>query len=89
MPNSSSNNNKKSTRITRDDSDDDDNKIPSNCSDVKFLAMQYSISCINTTEFMVILLILIIFEVFTAVTMKNGVFWVVTPCGSCKNQLEH
>jgi hypothetical protein len=20
------------------------------------------------------------FEVFTAVTMKNGVFWVVTPC---------
>jgi hypothetical protein len=26
------------------------------------------------------------FEVFTAVTMKNGVFWDVTPCGSCKNQ---
>jgi hypothetical protein len=25
------------------------------------------------------------FEVFTAVTMKNGVFWVVTPCGSCNN----
>jgi hypothetical protein len=25
------------------------------------------------------------FEVFTAVTMKNDVFWVVTPCGSCKN----
>jgi hypothetical protein len=25
------------------------------------------------------------FEVFTAVTMKNGVFWVVTPCGSCKS----
>jgi hypothetical protein len=24
-------------------------------------------------------------EVFT-VTMKNGVFWVVTPCGSCKNR---
>jgi hypothetical protein len=23
------------------------------------------------------------FEVFTAVTMKNGVFWDVTPCGSC------
>jgi hypothetical protein len=21
------------------------------------------------------------FEVFTVVTMKNGVFWVVTPCG--------
>jgi hypothetical protein len=26
------------------------------------------------------------FEVFTAVTMKNGVFWVVTPCGSWKNR---
>jgi hypothetical protein len=25
------------------------------------------------------------FEVFTAVTMKNGVFWDVTPYGSCKN----
>jgi hypothetical protein len=23
-------------------------------------------------------------RVFTAVTMKNGVFWVVTPCGSCR-----
>jgi hypothetical protein len=21
--------------------------------------------------------------------MKNGVFWVVTPCGSCKNQEPH
>jgi hypothetical protein len=26
------------------------------------------------------------FEVFTAVTMKNGVFWVVTPCASYKNR---
>jgi hypothetical protein len=25
-------------------------------------------------------------EVFTAVTMKNGVFWDVTPFGSCKNR---
>jgi hypothetical protein len=25
-------------------------------------------------------------EVFTAVTMKNGVFWDVTPWGSCKNR---
>jgi hypothetical protein len=25
-------------------------------------------------------------EVFTAVTMKNGVFWDVTPCGSCKSR---
>jgi hypothetical protein len=27
--------------------------------------------------------VIVRFEVFTAVTMKNGVFWVVTPCGSC------
>jgi hypothetical protein len=26
-------------------------------------------------------------EVFTAVTMKNGVFWDVTPCGSYKYRL--
>jgi hypothetical protein len=26
------------------------------------------------------------FEVFTAVTMKNCVFWGVTPCDSCKNR---
>jgi hypothetical protein len=26
------------------------------------------------------------FEVFTALTMKNSVFWDVTPCGSCKNR---
>jgi hypothetical protein len=25
-------------------------------------------------------------EVFTGVTRQNGVFWDVTPCGSCKNQ---
>jgi hypothetical protein len=25
-------------------------------------------------------------EVFTAVNMKNAVFWVVTPCDSCKNR---
>jgi hypothetical protein len=25
-------------------------------------------------------------EVFTAVTMTNGVFWDVMPCGSCKNR---
>jgi hypothetical protein len=26
------------------------------------------------------------FEVITAVTMKNDVFWDVTPCGSCMNR---
>jgi hypothetical protein len=29
------------------------------------------------------------FEVLTAVTMKNGVFWDVTPCSCCKNQEPH
>jgi hypothetical protein len=27
------------------------------------------------------------FEVFTAMTMKNGVFWDVTPYGFCKNDV--
>jgi hypothetical protein len=34
----------------------------------------------------VILKILVKYEVFTAVTMKNGVFWDVMQCGSCKNR---
>jgi hypothetical protein len=29
---------------------------------------------------------LVRFEVFTAVTVKNGVFWDVTPFGYCKNR---
>jgi hypothetical protein len=29
---------------------------------------------------------LVRFEVFTAVTLKNGVFWDVTPFGCCKNR---
>jgi hypothetical protein len=33
-----------------------------------------------------LLLYYVRFEVFTAVTMKNGVFWDVTLCGSCKNR---
>jgi hypothetical protein len=28
----------------------------------------------------------VIFEVFTAVTMKTGTFWDITPCGSCRNR---
>jgi hypothetical protein len=32
------------------------------------------------------LLYIVILEVFTAVTMKNGVFWEVTPCDPCKKQ---
>jgi hypothetical protein len=46
-----------------------------------------SIKCWVTAHLMtsrgVIISIYVRFEVFTAVTMKNGVFWVVTPCGSC------
>jgi hypothetical protein len=30
--------------------------------------------------------VLVRFEVFAAMAMKNGVFWDVTPCGSCKNR---
>jgi hypothetical protein len=26
------------------------------------------------------------FEIYTGVTVKNGVFWDFTPCGPCKNQ---
>jgi hypothetical protein len=40
----------------------------------------------DPTLFLLITIIDVRFEVFTAVTMKNGVFWVVTPCGSCKNR---
>jgi hypothetical protein len=31
-------------------------------------------------------IILVRLEVFTAVTMKNGVLWDVTPRGACKNR---
>jgi hypothetical protein len=29
------------------------------------------------------------FKVFTAVTMKNGIFWDVTLCGSCSSYKSH
>jgi hypothetical protein len=32
------------------------------------------------------ILISVKFEVFMGVTMKNGVFWDIMPCGSCKNR---
>jgi hypothetical protein len=31
-------------------------------------------------------IVILRFEVFTAVTMKKGIFWDVTPCSSCKNR---
>jgi hypothetical protein len=44
-------------------------------------------SLFSTTNHSIMDFIYLIFEVFTAVTMKNCVFWDVTPCGSCKNRL--
>jgi hypothetical protein len=38
-----------------------------------------SLSLLTTFSF-------VTFEVFTAVTMNNAVFWDITPCGSCKNR---
>jgi hypothetical protein len=43
--------------------------------------MNVVLFCSATVDFR-----LVRFEVFTAVTMKNGVFSDVTPCGSCKNR---
>jgi hypothetical protein len=37
-------------------------------------------------KIVMIILARVRFEVFTVVTMKIGVFWDVTPCGSCKNR---
>jgi hypothetical protein len=42
-------------------------------------------SCLRITHWWVIILD-VRFEVFRAVTMKNGVFWDVTPRGSCKKR---
>jgi hypothetical protein len=43
----------------------------------QFYAMYASLRAVNSC---------VRFDVFTAVTMKNGVFWDVTSCGSCKNR---
>jgi hypothetical protein len=48
--------------------------------DSNFLGIQTAHHMLNLTRFCVRL------EVFTAVAMKNGIFWDVTPCGSCKNR---
>jgi hypothetical protein len=37
-------------------------------------------------HFAIINIFKVILEVFTAVTMKNGVFWDITPCGSFNNR---
>jgi Na+-driven multidrug efflux pump len=44
-------------------------------------------SCSRTVSILSILLLFFVsFEVFMAVTMKNGGFWGITRCGSCKNR---
>jgi hypothetical protein len=53
---------------------------------LEYRAMDEVRDTILPTESFVNKLYFVRFEVFTAVTMKNGVFWVVTPCGSCKNR---
>jgi hypothetical protein len=42
-------------------------------------------NCLRTIDFGT-MLCPVKFEVFTAGTMKNCVFWDVTPCGSCENR---
>jgi hypothetical protein len=44
------------------------------------------VSRMKADNLMMMMFNVVRFEVFTAVTMKNGVFWVVTPRGSCKNR---
>jgi hypothetical protein len=46
---------------------------------VKIFPIQVRIKCSRHVLY-------ITFEVFTTVTMKNGIIWDVTPCGSCKNR---
>jgi hypothetical protein len=47
----------------------------------------YSVTCLELVKSIQRLLgNYVRIEVFTAVTMKNGVFWDVTPCGSSKKR---
>jgi hypothetical protein len=40
----------------------------------------------NTLFIYLFIYLFVRFEVFTEVTIKNGIFWNVTPCASCKNR---
>jgi hypothetical protein len=64
----------------------EDNIIPIHLTEMGFEVMD----CINLTQdnriFKARNIPLVGFEVFTSVTMTNGVFWDVTPCGSCNNR---
>jgi hypothetical protein len=52
-------------------------------STLKILDLEHSMNYMRPD---IVLCSIVRFEVFTAVTMKNGVFWAVRPCGSCKNR---
>jgi hypothetical protein len=49
-------------------------------------ALRLPLPLIRANNCSTIITIYLRIEVFTAVTMKNGVFWDATPSGSCKNR---
>jgi hypothetical protein len=51
-----------------------------------FVSAKMMMDVITMTATMIIIIFFVRLEVFTAVTMKNGIFWEFTPCGSCKNR---
>jgi hypothetical protein len=51
-----------------------------------YLFPEVIITCIALPTTASDLIFRVRFEVFAVVTMKNCVFWDVTPCGSCKNR---
>jgi hypothetical protein len=55
------------------------------CADIFYCcAKKFDVKCILASR--TFTLFVVRFEVFTAVAMRNAVFWDVTPCGSCKNR---
>jgi hypothetical protein len=58
--------------------------LESKCAPIRFLAFSNLFQCLATLRKSVVFIVR--FEVFTAVTMKNAVFWDVTPCRSCVNR---
>jgi hypothetical protein len=44
-------------------------------------------TCINMYHLGICILNLVRFEVFTVVTMKNDIYWDVTPCGSVRTDI--
>jgi hypothetical protein len=49
-------------------------------------SQRYCVKCVKYEVLSYVMLPSARFEVFMAVTMKNGVFWDVMPCRSCKNR---